>query len=468
MDIPVTVLILAAGLGTRMKSKKAKVLHRAGGMALIEHATDAALKLTPPERVFIVVGHQADEVMAAVGDRGVRFVQQAEPKGTGHAVMAAREALEGAGGLLLVLYGDAPLLTADTLLRLVARQQQGDVAATVLTTMLDDPSGYGRVLRDEHGRVRAIVEQKAASPAQLAVHEINSGIYCFDSGPLWKHIGEIKPENPANEYYLTDIVGILHGKGHAIAPLLREDPRELLGINTRVELAAVDRIFRDRTIRRLMLDGVTIKKPETVTIDSGVSIGMDTVIEPFAQVLGRTTIGEDCVIGACSIIRGSQLGDGVVVEPFTLVLDSAFEPGARVGPFARVRMESHVGREARVGNFVELKKARLGAGAKSLHLAYLGDTEIGEEANIGAGTITCNYDGVRKHRTKIGRGVFVGSNATLVAPVVIGDGSYIGAGSVVTENVPEDALALGRARQVNKAEWAKKRRERKLRPDTQG
>ena len=468
MDIPVTVLILAAGLGTRMKSKKAKVLHRAGGMALIEHVTDAALELAPPERVFIVVGHQADEVMAAVGDRGVRFVQQAEPKGTGDAVMAAREALEGAGGLLLVLYGDAPLLTAEALLRLVARQQQGDVAATVLTAMLDDPAGYGRILRDEHGRVRAIVEQKAATPAQLAVREINSGIYCFDSGLLWKHIGAIKPENQAKEYYLTDIVGILHGKGHAIAPLLREDPQELLGINTRAELAAVDRIVRDRIVRRLMLEGVTIEKPETVTIDSSVSIGMDTVIEPFAQVLGRTTIGEDCVIGACSIIRGSQLGDGVVVEPFTLVLDSTVESGARVGPFARVRMESHVGREARVGNFVELKKARLGAGAKSLHLAYLGDTEIGEQANIGAGTITCNYDGLRKHRTKIGRGVFVGSNATLVAPVVIGDGSYIGAGSVVTENVPEDALALGRARQVNKPEWAKKRRERKLRPDTQG
>jgi bifunctional UDP-N-acetylglucosamine pyrophosphorylase/glucosamine-1-phosphate N-acetyltransferase len=468
MDIPVTVLILAAGLGTRMKSKKAKVLHRAGGMALIEHATDAALKLAPPERVFIVVGHQADEVMAAVGDRGVRFVQQAEPKGTGHAVMAAREALERAGGLLLVLYGDAPLLTAETLLRLVTRQQQGDVAATVLTAMLDDPAGYGRILRDEHGRVRAIVEQKAATPAQLAVREINSGTYCFDSGLLWKHIGAIKAENPAKEYYLTDIVGILHGKGHAIAPLLREDPQELLGINTRAELAAVDRIFRDRTVQRLMLEGVTIEKPETVTIDSSVSIGMDTVIEPFAQVLGRSTIGEDCVIGACSIIRGSQLGDGVVVEPFTLVLDSAFESGARVGPFARVRMDSHVGREARVGNFVELKKARLGAGAKSLHLAYLGDTEIGEEANVGAGTITCNYDGLRKYRTKIGRGVFVGSNATLVAPVVIGDGSYIGAGSVVTENVPEDALALGRARQVNKPEWAKKRRERKLRPDTLG
>jgi bifunctional UDP-N-acetylglucosamine pyrophosphorylase/glucosamine-1-phosphate N-acetyltransferase len=334
--------------------------------------------------------------------------------------------------------------------------------------MLDDPAGYGRILRDEHGRVRAIVEQKAATPAQLAVREINSGIYCFDSGLLWKHIGAIKPENQAKEYYLTDIVGILHGKGHAIAPLLREDPQELLGINTRAELAAVDRIVRDRTVRRLMLEGVTIEKPETVTIDSSVSIGMDTVIEPFAQVLGRTTIGEDCVIGACSIIRGSQLSDGVVVEPFTLVLDSTVESGARVGPFARVRMESHVGREARVGNFVELKKARLGAGAKSLHLAYLGDTEIGEEANIGAGTITCNYDGLRKHRTKIGRGVFVGSNATLVAPVVIGDGSYIGAGSVVTENVPEDALALGRARQVNKPEWAKKRRERKLRPDTQG
>lgn len=460
MDNSLTILILAAGLGTRMKSKKAKVLHRAGGLTLIEHVVDTALKLAAPERIFVVVGHQAELVQAALAARGVGFVHQAEQKGTGHAVMASREAAGAAQGLLLVLYGDVPLLSAETLRRLVDGQRRQGGAATAVTTRLEEPAGYGRVIRDEAGNIRAIVEQKAATPEQLAIREINAGIYCFDAGLLWKHLGEIRPDNAVREFYLTDLVDIFHRAGHRVAPFLVEEAEELLGINTRVELAAVDRIFRERAVRRLMLDGVTIEKPETVTIDASVSIGADTVIEPFAQILGHTVIGEDCRVGAGSIVRDSTLAARVEIAPFTLIDDSRIESGARVGPYARLRMQAHLETGARVGNFVEVKKTRLGAGARSMHLAYLGDSVIGAETNVGAGTITCNYDGRAKHQTTIGDRAFIGSNATLVAPVEIGEGSYVGAGSVITESVPADALALGRALQVNKPGWVKKLRRR--------
>jgi bifunctional UDP-N-acetylglucosamine pyrophosphorylase/glucosamine-1-phosphate N-acetyltransferase len=460
METPITVVILAAGLGTRMKSRKAKVLHRAGGLTLIEQVVDTVVSLTPPDRIYVVTGHQAGQVEAAAGNRGVQFVRQKDQKGTGHALMSCRERLASAEGLLLVLYGDCPLLSANTLSALIARQSQSNAAATLITTVLDDPTGYGRIIRDERGNVSAIFEQKAASPAQLAIREINSGIYCFQSAPLWKHIVEIQTNNPAGEYYLTDMAEILTRAGHTVAPFPVADSAELLGINDRAELAGVDRIFRERKARELMRAGVTIEKPETVTIDGRVAIGIDSVVEPFAQILGETTIGEECRIGACSIIQDSRLGDRVTVGPFTIIGTSRVERDARIGPFSRLRMDNEVGEGAHVGNFVELKKTRLGAGAKSMHLAYLGDSIIGEKTNIGAGTITCNYDGAAKHQTRIGEGAFVGSNSTLVAPVEIGAGSYVAAGSTITESVPADALALGRARQENKAEWAKKRRQK--------
>ena len=461
MKSPINVVILAAGLGTRMKSKRAKVLHRAGGLTLVEHVVNAATGITPPEHVTVVVGCQAEQVKVALARSGVRFVEQKEQKGTGHALMMCREALGTQGGLVVVTYGDGPLLSRATLQELVDRQAAGDRAATVITTRLEDPTGYGRIILGKDGEVQAIVEQKAATPQQLAIPLINSGIYCFRADLLWKHIAEIRTDNPAREYYLTDIVEILNHAGHKVAALEVPDSQELLGINTRVELAAVDKIFRERKVRALMLEGVTIEKPETVTIDGAVRIGEDSIVGPFTQILGKTELGEDCRIGACSIIENSKLGDRVHVAPFTSIVDSQVESDAQIGPFARLRPGNRVGVGAHIGNFVELKNTRLGAGAKASHLAYLGDAEIGDKTNIGAGTITCNYDGAQKHRTKIGKEAFVGSNSTLVAPIEIGDQSYIGAGSVITDPVPKDALALGRARQVVKEGWAAKRKKKK-------
>jgi bifunctional UDP-N-acetylglucosamine pyrophosphorylase/glucosamine-1-phosphate N-acetyltransferase len=461
MKSQINVVILAAGLGTRMKSKRAKVLHRAGGLSLIEHVVQASGVIAPATNTTVVVGHQADQVRQLLAPAGVRFVEQTEQKGTGHALLACREALASEPGFVVVLYGDCPLLAPETLAELVRRQSSGNSAATLITTRLEDPTGYGRIIFGDHGEVRAIVEQKAATPEQLAIPFINSGIYCFRADLLWRHLLEIRPDNPAHEYYLTDIVEILGRAGHTVAAMEVANPAELLGINTRVELAEVDRIFRDRKVRELMLAGVTIEKPETVTIDAGVRIGADSIVEPFAQILGNTEIGEESCIGACSILQNATLGAQVEIAPFSHIVDSRIDAGAHVGPFARLRGQAQVGANARIGNFVELKNTRFGAGAKANHLAYLGDADIGGQTNIGAGTITCNYDGVDKHPTHIGKDAFVGSNSTLVAPLKIGDGSYIAAGSVITEAVPADALALGRARQVVKDGWAAKRKKKK-------
>ncbi len=458
MHNPIAVLILAAGQGTRMKSRQAKVLHRAGGLTLIEHVAATALEMAPAPGVLAVIGHQAEQVRAAAAPLGIRFVVQQEQRGTGHAVLAAQEALAGHRGLLLVLYGDCPLLASSTLARLVETHRAGDAAATVITTTIADPAGYGRVVTDGEGAILAIVEEKAADAGQRGIREINSGIYCFDTDQLWPRLETLRPNSASGEYYLTDVVELLRAAGRKVRAFPLADASEVLGINTRAELAAADRIFRERKVAQLMSDGVTVERPETVTVDVRVSIGMDTVVEPFARLLGRTAIGEDCRIGASAIIEDSTLGDRVVVGPFTIIGDSRIADDARVGPFARLRFGNDVEAGAHIGNFVELKKTRMGAGAKAQHLAYLGDSVIGGQANIGAGTITCNYDGERKHVTEIGPRAFVGSNATLVAPVTIGAASYIAAGSVITDEVPQDALALGRARQVVKPAWARRRR----------
>lgn len=458
MHSKISIVVLAAGLGTRMKSKMAKVLHRAGGMTLAEHVLNTASTIVDPEWTTVVVGYQRHVVEAALAHTGVKFVEQAEQKGTGHALQMCKAGLEERGGLVVVVYGDGPLLKASTIRRLIATQEAGDAAATLITTSMEDPTGYGRLLLDDKGYVTAIVEQRAATAEQLEIKLANSGIYCFRADLLWKHIGELRPDNPAKEYYLTDMAEILTRAGHKVAAMEVEDTQELLGINTRIELAMVDRLFRERKARELMLEGVTIEKPETVSIDEQVRIGMDTIVEPYTRILGKTEIGSNCHIGASAIIQDSHLADGVEIAPMTMVAGSRIETGVRVGPFARLRMQNHVEAGAHIGNFVELKKTHLGAGAKASHLAYLGDSEIGPAVNIGAGTITCNYDGVKKHQTRIGARAFVGSNSTLVAPIEVGEGAYIGAGSVITKPVPPEALAIGRARQENKEGWVARKK----------
>jgi len=450
-------IVLAAGLGTRMKSRKAKVLHEAGGQALVEHVLDAASASIPAASTTVVVGHQAAEVKALLGTRGCRFAIQTEQRGTGHAVAICRDNA-GEDGLTVILYGDCPLLTPATISRLVASQQSSGAAATLITTLLDQPTGYGRIVRAEDGSVLSIVEEKAASEQQKKISEINSGFYCIQTALLWKHIGEIQPNPASGEIYLTDLVEILRAAGHTVAALVLDDPNEILGINQRLELAEADRILRRRKTRQLMLDGVTILQPETVAIDAGVEIGQDTTIAPFTQILGRTRIGSDCRIGAGSVIRDSTIADGVSIGEYCLVGTSIVDSGAQIGPFSRLRQDNHVEQGAHIGNFVELKKTRFGAGSKAMHLAYLGDSEIGAGVNVGAGTITCNYDGVNKHPTVIGDGAFVGSNSTLVAPVKIEANSYVAAGSVVTETVPADSLAIARSRQTNKPGWVSKRK----------
>jgi bifunctional UDP-N-acetylglucosamine pyrophosphorylase / glucosamine-1-phosphate N-acetyltransferase len=466
MDKPVTIVILAAGLGTRMKSRQAKVLHKAGGKTLLQHVIDTALGLAPPERIFAVVGHQAEQVRQSVASAGIGFIEQKEQKGTGHAVKMGRDSMAHLDGYLTILYGDSPLLRTATLRRLIAQETEGSAAGVLMSARMDDPTGYGRVIRavdsavacDGRGHVVDIVEQKACSPEQLGVREANMGIYCFRADLFWKHVDEIGPNNAAGEYYLTDMPAILTRAGHSVEAMLIDDPGEALGINDRAQLALVDAIFRERKRSALMAAGVTLIKPETITIDGAVEIGMDTIVEPFAQILGKSTLGENCRIGACSIIQDSELGDAVEIGAFTLVNKSILERGVQAGPYARLRMDNRVEAGAHIGNFVELKKTRMRAGAKAGHLAYLGDSDIGAKVNIGAGTITCNYDGYKKHPTQIGEGAFVGSNSTLVAPLEIGAGAYVAAGSVVTQTVPVDALAIGRGRQENKPEWARKRR----------
>ncbi|HEX5234460.1 MAG TPA: bifunctional UDP-N-acetylglucosamine diphosphorylase/glucosamine-1-phosphate N-acetyltransferase GlmU [Silvibacterium sp.] len=452
---------MAAGKGTRLKSKRPKVLHEIGGKALLRHVIASASQIVPPTDIYIVVGHQAAQVEAAVKDTGVKFIHQLEQRGTGHAIQVAEPAVRDYDSLL-VLSGDVPLLKAETICRLRDFHLAERAAMTILTAAPANPAGYGRVLRKHAGapEVRAIVEQKALSPEQQNEREINSGIYAFQAAPLFEHINELTTENAHGEYYLTDLARLLVNSGSRVVALEDANPIEVLGANTIAEMMDLDRELRMETARRLMAEGVTILRPETTVIDTNVQVGPDTVIEPFVQLLGDTKIGEDCLVRSYSVIENSTLANKVLVRQGCVISDSRIEHGAFVGPFSHLRPESEIGEGAHIGNFVETKKAKIGNGSKANHLTYLGDVEIGNGANIGAGVITCNYDGVNKHRTLIGDGVFVGSDSTLVAPLTIGKGAYVAAGSCVTEDVPEDALALGRARQTNKEGWAISKRRR--------
>jgi len=452
------ILILAAGKGTRLKSSLAKVLHRAGGRTLVEQIVRACQPLKARETV-VVVGHQAEQVAAVVEPLGATTVLQHPQNGTGHAVQIAKRAL-GRAKFAVVLPGDAPLVRTETLKALIAAHRNGNAAATILSAVLADPSGYGRVVRKSETAVSAIVEESRLTDEQREINEINSAIYCFTLEKLWPALGQVKPNNKHRELYLTDAIAALNAKGESVLAQVAPDSREVLGCNTRADLAEVDRIFRERKRAALMDDGVTIQLPETVLIDPEVTAGEDSIIEPGVQLLGKTKIGARCTIRTGSVLTDSTLGDDVTVEPHCVVAQSRLDDRVIIGPFARLRPDNHLKAGARIGNFVELKKSTIGEGTKAMHLSYLGDAKIGTKSNIGAGTITCNYDGFHKYPTSIGNKVFIGSDSALVAPVRIGDGAYIAAGSTITENVPADGLGIARGRQANKPGWAaRKRRE---------
>jgi len=454
------IVIMAAGKGTRLKSKRAKVLHEIGGQPLLAHVIKAARQIAPPSDVYVIVGHQADKVRSAVGPLGVKFVSQAEQRGTGHAVMCARDQVRGYKNIL-VLSGDVPLIQPDTIARVRDFHLAKKAAMTVLTAEPADPFGYGRVIRAGPGsdRVTAVVEQKALTKTQQKAREINSGIYAFATKPLFSHIDRLTTDNAHRELYLTDMAALLVKAKEPVVALKAGDPAEVLGANTLAELASRDATLRQRKCSELMAAGVSIYRPETCVIDPEVEIGADTILEPFVQILGRTKIGSDCRIRSFSVISDSQIADNVLVRPGCIIDQSRIESGALIGPYSHLRPGSEIGEGAHVGNFVETKKTRLGRGSKANHLTYLGDSEIGEQVNIGAGTITCNFDGSMKHVTVIEDGAFVGSDSTLVAPVRVGKGAYVAAGSTITDDVPADALALGRARQTTKEGWAGKKRE---------
>jgi bifunctional UDP-N-acetylglucosamine pyrophosphorylase / glucosamine-1-phosphate N-acetyltransferase len=458
------VVVLAAGKGTRLKSELAKALHRAGGRTLVEHVVRTAKQLGA-RRVVAVVGHQAEEVAAAVEPLGARTVLQRPQRGTGHALLAARRAVSGVGQVL-VLPGDAPLVRAATLALMMRAHLDGRAAATVLTAVVANPYGYGRVLRRVDGSVSAIVEQSDLVGDQGAINEINSSIYCFALEKLWPALEKIRPLNAQRELYLTDAIGLLASQNETVLAQVATDADEVLGCNTRAELALVDRTLRRRVVEKWMAEGVSIQLPETVIIDPDVRLGADTTIEAGVQLLGRTRAGTHCLIGAGSILSDCVIGDGVRIQPYCVLEASRLASATQAGPFAHLRDGADLRKRARIGNFVEVKKSTIGEGVKAMHLSYLGDAKIGEDTNIGAGTITCNYDGVEKHPTRIGRRVFIGSDTALVAPVRVGDGAYVGAGSVVTENVPADALAIARGKQVNKPGWARKRRRLMAQPST--
>ena len=458
----VAIAIMAAGKGTRLKSKHPKVLHEVGGKPILAHVIVTAAKVVPRKDIFVIIGHEADRVRAAAASSGVQFVVQAEQRGTGHALMVAQEAL-APYDQVIVLSGDAPLITVETIQKLSAFHAAEKAAMTLLSADLDDPTGYGRVIRKsaKSAAMRAIVEDKAASGQQKKIREINSGFYAFSVPALYKHIGSLGTDNAHREYYLTDMAAVLGRAKQKVVVMKTSHPAEVLGSNKRSEIVDLDARLRLAKCLELMEQGVTVFYPQTCVIDSDVEIGTDTVIEPFVQLRGKTKIGSDCRIRSYSVINNTEIGDGVVVLPGCVMDDSRIARNATVGPYSRLRPGSDIGEGAHLGNFVETKKIKLGKGSKANHLTYLGDTEIGEGVNVGAGTITCNYDGVHKHKTVIEDGVFIGSDSTLVAPVRLGRGAYIAAASCITEDVPADSLALGRARQTVKEGWARGKRSEK-------
>ncbi|HUG52855.1 MAG TPA: bifunctional UDP-N-acetylglucosamine diphosphorylase/glucosamine-1-phosphate N-acetyltransferase GlmU [Vicinamibacteria bacterium] len=454
---PVQAVILAAGKGTRMKSGRVKVLHPVLGVPLLEHVvrTVEAVGAAP---VAVVVGHQAEAVEAAFAGRGLTFVRQEPPQGTGHAVQVAREAFGAhTDRPLLVVNGDVPLLRPDTLRRLLATHRQRGAAATLLSVVLDDPAAYGRIVRDASGGVEAIVEAKDAEGEVRDIREINAGLYAFEVPALLEVLGRLRPQNAQGEYYLTDVVSLLRAAGRPVAAVVAEDAAEGLGVNSIAELATATRTLRMRRAEALMAAGVSIEDPESTHVGLDVVVEADAVLRPYTLLEGRTVVRSGAAVGPFARLVDTEVGEGAVILDHCLLRESVIGRGASVGPFAHLRPESRLGEKAKVGNFVELKKSVLGDGSKAPHLSYIGDATVGPAVNIGAGTITCNYDGTHKHPTRIEAGAFIGSDTTLVAPVTVGEGAYVAAGSAITEDVPAGALAVGRARQVIKPGWAAER-----------
>ena len=459
-----SILILAAGKATRFKSEHSKMLHRLGGRLLGEHILRAA-QGAGPDCLYMIIGHEGEEVRKTFARPGLVFIEQKEQLGTGHAVKIARSEIEKCPSpTVLVLVGDAPLLRSETLLKLVETHRQARAAATILTTRLANPTGYGRIVR-AGSRVRRIVEEKVATPMQKRIREINSGIICFSRARLLEHLEQLSAKNAQKEFLLTDLVEVFNRHRLKVAAFSVADSREVLGVNDRLELAQIEKLLRLRKAETLMRAGVTLVDPEATYIDPDVEVGQDTVIEPGARLLGRTRLGSDCHIQSYCTIIDSVLADRVTVRPCSVIAMSEIASGATIGPFSRLRTGAVIGENARIGNYVEVKKSRVGRGTKAQHLTYLGDATLGENINIGAGTITCNYDGVKKKPTVIEDGVFVGSGNMLVAPVRIGQGSYTAAGSTITEDVPPGSLAIARSPQVIKEGWVKERSH--LKPPTE-
>ena len=455
------IAIMAAGKGTRLKSRHPKVLHQIGGRPLLRYVVEVAKAVVPAQDIFVIIGHDADRVREAMAGTGVTFVMQAEQLGTGHAIMSARQALAGYDDVL-VLSGDVPLLRCETIAGLLDFHRKNRAAMTILTADFPDPTGYGRILRKQRAgpdEVEAIVEQKKLTPQQQKIRESNTGIYAFATRPLFEHIDELRTDNPQGEFYLTDIAGILAGKRARVLAKKAADQHEVAGANNRAELAQLDAEIRARKCAQLMAAGVTIFRPETCVIDAEVEVGADTIIEPFVHLLGRTRIGSDCRIQSFTAIQSCEIADGTLVQYGCVLEQSRIGPAVSLGPYSHLRPGNDIAAQAHIGNFVELKKTKMGRGSKANHLTYLGDSILGEKVNVGAGTITCNYDGVKKHTTVIEDGAFIGSDSTLVAPVKIGRNAYVGAAACITDDVPEDSLAIARSRQVNKDGWVKARRE---------
>jgi bifunctional UDP-N-acetylglucosamine pyrophosphorylase/glucosamine-1-phosphate N-acetyltransferase len=457
MNQNLEVIVLAAGLGTRMKSSTIKILHRAAGRPIIDYVLDLAdgVCANPP---VMIIGHQRDAVQQTVGTRA-RFAVQEEQLGTGHAVLQAASTLEPAAGKrVLILSGDVPLTRSETLRQLIDEHERAGNALTLLTMVLDRPASYGRIVRDAQGAVTRIVEAKDASDDEKRINEVNAGIYLFNGESLFDNLRNLSTNNAQGEYYLTDLLATLRDAGQRVGALIVDDPVEALGVNSRSDLAQVEGEIQRRVVEKLMADGVTFRNPSTVVIDSTVTIGADTVIYPFVTIEGQTTIGSNCVIEPGAHLINVTIADDVHIKTGTVAEDAIIDAKAAVGPYAHLRPGTKLGRKVKVGNFVETKKAVFGEGAKASHLSYIGDADIGSDVNIGAGTITCNYDGVNKHKTTIEDGAFIGSDSQLVAPVRIGKGAYVGAGSTITKDVPPAALALSRTPQRVIEEWANRKK----------